>query len=103
MFLKENIDKMHTINWIVPNAQKNMLEPIIVEIQPNGETEEDQPHQGEEFGYVLTGSIILFIGNKKYKVKKDECFYYKANKSHHIKNSGKTAAKIIWISTPPSF
>ena len=29
-FVKEDNDLLHRVEWIVPNAQKNMMEPIIV-------------------------------------------------------------------------
>ena len=29
--------------------------------------------------------------------------YYAAKKEHYIENPGKTVAKLLWISTPPSF
>ena len=59
--------------------------------------------EGEEFGYVLSGSIYLHIGDKKNKVKKGESFYFKPRANHYISNAGKTVAKVIWVSTPPSF
>lgn len=68
-----------------------------------GKTKEDTPHEGEEFGYVINGWINLHIGDKKYKVKKGESFYFKANSNHYISNNGKVKANIIWVSTPPSF
>jgi transcriptional regulator with XRE-family HTH domain len=103
IFVTENEDLKYTLKWIIPNAQKNMMEPILVELEPGGKTKEDSPHQGEEFGYVLKGSIYVHIGREKYKVKKGESFYYKANFNHYISNAGKSKASVIWVSTPPSF
>ena len=102
-FVKENPIEGSTINWIVPNAQKRDMEPIIIELEPNGKSYEDYPHDGEEFGYVLSGNITLVIGSAKHKVKKDECFYYKANQYHYIENTGKSKARVLWVSTPPNF
>jgi len=51
----------------------------------------------------LKGSIYVHIGSEKYKVKKGESFYYKANFNHYISNAGKSKASVIWVSTPPSF
>lgn len=102
-FETENDELKYTLKWIIPNAQKNMMEPILIEIDPGGKTKEDSPHEGEEFGYVINGSVFINIGSKKHRVKKGESFYYKANSDHYISNEGKTPAKIIWVSTPPSF
>ena len=91
------------INWLVTNAQKNAMEPLIVELMPGKFTEADVPHEGEEFGYVLSGSVIVHLGNKKYRCNKGESFYFKPRMNHYISNPGKTTAKVIWVSTPPSF
>ena len=102
VFVKESDDN-YNINWIVPNAQKNKMEPILVELGDHSKTKADEPHDGEEFGYVLSGSILLNYGNQVYKVKKGESFYIKANKAHYIENAGKITARVLWISTPPNF
>ncbi len=102
-FELENEKLKHKLKWIIPNAQKNAMEPILMEIQAGGKSKELHPHEGEEFGYVINGSIFVHHGVQKYKVKKGESFYYKGNASHHISNAGKTIARIIWVSTPPIF
>lgn len=102
VFVKE-YEENYLINWIVPNAQKNKMEPIMVELGSNAKTKEDEPHEGEEFGYVLVGTIMLYYGNQAYKVKKGESFYIKTNKSHYIENTSKNPAKVIWVCTPPNF
>ena len=101
----EKIDEeLHNkVEWIIPNAQKNMMEPIRLTLSPGGSTYPDNPHEGEEFGYVLSGSIVLIIGNRSIKVKKGESFYFTPNATHYIKAGSGTGATLIWVSTPPSF
>ncbi len=91
------------VHWLISDAQKNALEPVVVELENGAKTEEEAPHDGEEFGYVLSGTITLFTGQKAYKVKKGESFCFQANTPHYIQNSGKTSAKLLWISSPPYF
>lgn len=93
----------YQITWIVPNTQKNEMEPILVTIPEGGESFEMQPHSGEEFGYVLEGSVILEIGNEKLSVKKGETFYLHGREFHKIVNANKKTAKVLWVSTPPLF
>ena len=90
-------------NWLIPNAQKNMMEPVLVELAEGVATVGDVPHEGEEFGYVLEGRIAIELGKKHYLCKKGEAFYYPANKPHSILNKGKGKAKFLWVSTPPNF
>ena len=93
-----------TTFWIVPNAQKNQMEPIILEIKPNGTSNVIPPHEGEEFGYVLSGKITLNIANhKKLTVKKGETFYIRGSSEHFLKNTSNVVAKVIWVCNPPIF
>lgn len=93
----------YTVNWIVPNTQKNEMEPILIEIPQDGSSFEVNPHGGEEFGYVIDGCVTLVLGEKSYIVRKGETFYIDGKYFHYLKNEKKTIAKIIWISTPPLF
>lgn len=101
-FIEKHDDGM-VLKWIIPNAQKNEMEPVLVELLSGASTSADFPHDGEEFGYVLDGKICITLGESKYVCKKGETFYYEASKSHNIKNVGKTPARILWVSTPPNF
>lgn len=102
-FINEDKECNQTISWIVPNAQKNEMEPILVSIEKDGHSNIDDPHPGEEFGYILSGSVNVVLGKAKFKAKKGESFYYKANKLHYLENTGNTTATVLWISTPPNF
>lgn len=92
-----------TINWIVPNTQKNDMEPILIEIPEGGKSFSLNPHGGEEFGYVTEGATVLVYGEKRYNIKKGETFYLTGKESHYFINEKKSTAKIIWVSTPPLF
>lgn len=100
-FEKDDAELKNHIEWIIPNAQKNIMEPILLVIDENGSTYPDNPHEGEEFGYVLSGSIEIHIGNKVYKAKKNEAFYFTPKYQHYI--TSKQGAKLLWVSSPPSF
>ena len=102
MFLKEEPDG-YTIRWLVTNAQKNALEPILVTIPAGTRGAPDDPHEGEEFGYVLSGSVLLVLGEKQYRVKKGGSFYFRPTRTHYLDNTGKAEARVLWVSTPPSF
>lgn len=101
--VKTDSELNNSICWLIPNAQKNRMEPIMVTIEAGGQTYPDNPHEGEEIGYVLEGSVTIHIGTKKYKAKKGDSFYISPDKPHYISNEGKRVAKIMWISSPPSF
>ena len=100
-FVKEDTEYKNEIKWIIPNAQKNSMEPIRLTLAPGGSTYPDLPHEGEEFGYVLQGSISIHVGSAVYKAKKGDAFYYSCEKPHYL--TSETGATLIWVSSPPSF
>ena len=102
-FEKYDEELKNKTEWIIPNAQKNQMEPIRVTLQPDGRTYLDDPHEGEEFGYVLSGQITIHLGQQSYKAKRGETFYFKSSSRHYIEAAGKASASIIWVSTPPNF
>ena len=88
-----------TVEWIVPNAQKNRMEPILLKLEPGGGVQEEDPHEGEEFGYVLSGSVLVTLGDETYRVKKGEAFYFSASRRHGL--SSKTGAVVLWSALRP--
>lgn len=100
-FEKENDD--NTIKWLVPTAQKNSMEPIMMTVKAGGTSGKDLPHEGEEFGLVLKGSVIVVIGKKEYRANVGDTFYFRSNKTHFVKNNSQSEAKVIWVSCPPNF
>ena len=59
MFEKEDEEKGQKITWLVPDAQKNSMEPILLELEAGGRSQVLPPLEGEEFGYVLRGQDAL--------------------------------------------
>jgi len=100
-FVDEQDD--YQIEWVIPNAQKNQMEPILLTLKPHRKSHVMSSYQGEEFGYVLKGSITIVQGSKKYKVRAKETFYMDGSKSHYLYNHGSNDAKVLWITTPPMF
>ena len=102
-FEKEDLENKSLVEWVVPNAQKNTMEPVRLTLQPGGISEILHPHSGEEFGYVIKGTVRIHYGGKYHTVRTGESFYFKAGKRHYIENKSGRDAIVIWVSTPPSF
>ena len=93
-FVDEKED--YQVEWIIPNAQKNQMEPILMTLYPHKKSH-------VQTSYVLKGNITIVRGGKKYKVKAHETVYMDGAKSHYLYNHGNSPAKILWITTPPIF
>ncbi len=104
MFVKEDGETLRgSITWLVPSAQKNDMEPILVELGEGGRTQELPPHEGEEFGYVLFGTLTLHVDGKRLRVRAGESFSLHPGAVHWVENTGKRKARLLWVSTPPTF
>ena len=99
----EDTQDDYTIEWVIPNAQKNQMEPVLLTLHPHKKSFEMSAYHGEEFGYVLKGTVTLVRGNKKYKLKARETFYMDGSRGHYLYNHGSADAKVLWITTPPMF
>ncbi len=104
MFVKEDPESLKgTITWLVPDAQKNSMEPILVEMQEGGRTNVMPPHEGEEIGYVLSGTVCLCMGERQQRVRAGDSFCIHPTAPHYLMNPSKSRCRVLWISTPPSF
>src|SRR3546814_10294564 len=57
-------------------------------------------HEGEEFVYVLNGTIELHTEYYQPTVlSAGDCFYIDSRMRHRVINLGDTAADVIWVST----
>lgn len=100
---KEEEDLGSKVKWLISDAQKNRMEPIMVILKKAGETKWDKPHEGEEFGYVIKGKIALYVGDERYIVNSGESFYYSSDLRHRVVNVAESESKYLWVATPPSF
>ena len=102
-FFEKVDEKGNRTQWIVPTAQSNQMEPILVTLAPRQSLDNDTPHNGEEFGYVLSGRLVIHLADRKFEARAGESFYYEADRNHYIENPTGRETRFIWVSTPPSF
>ena len=89
------------IDCFCPRGAENG-EPIRLTLEPYGSIYPDLPHEGEEFGYVLSGQVKIHLGQKVHQAKKGDAFYFTPSKKHYLE-AGKHGAVVIWVTSPPSF
>jgi len=73
---------------------------FVVTVEPNGSSGDKQySHNGEEIGILLSGSLMLEIGEKAYSLNKGDSFAFPSNIPHRFHNKGSSQAVIFWINT----
>src|SRR6056297_2124132 len=78
------------------------MEPFIVEIEPSRESDYKlSTHEGEEFIYVLEGSIEINYGKELYQINKGDTIYLDSVVAHNVHAAGTQPAKILAVVYTP--
>ena len=91
------------IHFLLPKAMGRLMDPVLVTLDRGARTEEDSSHEGEEFGFVVQGTITLWLDDKAHRLFKGDCFYFKSSWKHWVENSGGHSARILWVVSPSTF
>lgn len=57
-------------------------------------------HSGEEFVYILEGSVAFYVDDDEYHVGVGDSIVFKASRPHRWENSSSGQAKILWVVSP---
>lgn len=88
---------------IIPHSRDHILQCNIHVIEPNGSSEEQIQHVGEEMGYILEGELELTLDDTVYHLRQDDSFHFNSSRRHAYRNPGKTRTRVLWANTPPTF
>ncbi|MDD2380061.1 MAG: XRE family transcriptional regulator [Mariniphaga sp.] len=78
------------------------MEPFIVEIEPSKESDYKlSTHEGEEFIYVLEGSIEINYGKEIYHIKKGDTIYLDSVVAHNVHAAENKPSKILAVVYTP--
>ncbi len=94
--------EVRAFRLMVPGAASRGMEPALVTIE-SGESIQEEAHAGEEFGYVLSGEVQVRYGERRMTAKSGEWFYFASDRTHQVANPARVRARLLWVSTPPSF
>jgi transcriptional regulator with XRE-family HTH domain len=98
------IDKAGSkLERLIPSDAGHLLEGNLHILAPGGGSEGLLTHVGEEVGFVVDGELELVVGEDKYRLGVGDSFVFRSETPHSYRNPGKTPAKVIWVSTPPTF
>jgi len=87
---------------LIPYSREHLLQGNIHRIAPGGGSEAIV-HAGEEIGYVLEGEIELVIDGRRFRAGRGDSFHFRSELPHAYRNIGSKTARVLWISTPPTF
>jgi len=88
------------------NSPHRKLESLLVQMDPVDGTlpsDEFRSHPGEEFTYVLQGTLRLRIGNAIYYLNPGDSIHFKSTVRHRMENPGDRPMMAFCVITPPVF
>lgn len=80
-----------------------VMEPHLFRIAPGAGSGESYTHVGEEFLFVLSGELKIFLRGEEYRLKSGDSFYFESAVPHKWSNPGRSETCVLWVNTPPTF
>lgn len=89
-----------TKHLVTPDSAERYM-GFIVTVKPDGSSgDEYYTHAGEELGFLFSGSVVLEIEGKSYRVNKGDSFAFPSSLPHRFYNDASTDAVVFWINSP---
>ena len=77
--------------------QNKVMQPLLVVLDPSDEPAKLVTHQGQEFNFVLEGSIVLTFGTQEIVLNQWDSVYFNPQYPHGQRCHGDVPAKFITI------
>lgn len=88
---------------LIPPNKGHLLEGNLHILAPGGGSDGILMHEGEEVGYVLSGTLELTVNGVPYLLRTGDSFVYRSEQPHSYRNPSKSTTRVLWVSTPPTF
>jgi len=83
---------------LTPGAENKHLKAFLVTIDPLQDHDGvGYQHEGEEFNYVLAGTVEVKVGDHANKLKPGDSLHFNSGISHNLRNIGKDEAKLLVV------
>jgi quercetin dioxygenase-like cupin family protein/ribosome-binding protein aMBF1 (putative translation factor) len=81
---------------LAPHKKDRHMEPFLVTLEPSN-IEERSTHDGQEFIFVLEGTMEVHLGEKTHLLEPGDAIYYDSTVSHLVKCHGRDKVKILAV------
>ena len=78
------------------------LEMLLSTIAPGADSE-DYAHDGAEAGFVLSGTLDLWVSGRHFRLFEGDSFSFRSAEVHRCANPGTEPAQVLWVITPPHY
>lgn len=96
-------DKDTSSEMLASKSLNKKMMPVIIRITAGGKTQKEEAKPGvERFLYILDGKIEAMVGDERYSLTKGDSLYFESSLPHHFANTGKSEARLLSVTCPPS-
>ena len=97
--LKDGEDAPYSYQSLGAGKSGRKMEPFLLKLQPMLEPSTARSvHAGEEFIYVLSGEVEVFLGSNKELLRTGDSIYYSSTTPHHVHSAkGDEEASILAV------
>jgi transcriptional regulator with XRE-family HTH domain len=82
---------------LAPHKTDRHMEPFLVTLVPSATEEERSTHDGQEFIFVLTGTMEVRLGEEIHFLEPGDSIYYDSTVPHLVKCHGETETRILAV------
>jgi len=75
--------KLYSYQSLAPEVQGRHMEALMVQLEENPD-EETSLHDGEEFIFVLEGTVLLKLGEERFELEPGDSVYYLSSQPHLV-------------------
>ncbi len=95
----QSVDRYPGYNFsnLAHNFKHRIMEPLLVTLELSGHDPALVTHQGQEFNYVLSGTIELLYDGRRTTLEAGDCVYFDPSHPHGQKAVGGTATFLTVI------
>ena len=97
--------QMHSgVRMEMLSSGATMLQSMLFRVAPLAGSDGAYSHQGEEFIYMLSGTLEVWLDELEcFVLHEGDSFWFESTLGHRWFNPGKVDAVLLWINTPPTF
>lgn len=86
------------------SSGQTQMEPQLFVLAPGASSQGVYAHAGEEFMFLLEGSLRVLLGeDEEYTLLPGDSLYFPSSLPHRWLNAADTETRLLWINTPPTF
>lgn len=95
------IDRGVGITYRLLSSDHYGVQVMLVTFEPGASFRDVLAHKGRDFGWVVSGEVVLLYGDSEYTIKERQFLEYDGSQPHAFRNDGDAPAEMIAFMNAP--